>query len=333
MTAPETFTALVLDEVGGKVVPSIKELSADDLPEGEVTVRIAYSTLNYKDGMILHGLGNMVRSYPHVPGIDFAGTVESSGAPGFEPGDEVLVTGFGVGEFHWGGYAQKARARAEWLVKLPEGLTLKRAMALGTAGFTAMLALMDLEKQGLDPNVGEVLVTGAAGGLGSVTVALLASLGYDVVASTGRAQLHDYLRSLGAGTVIERGELAAGPERPLLAQRWGGAVDAVGGATLASILAALKRGGAVAACGLAGGNELHVSVLPFLLRGVKLIGVESSARSATERHEAWRRLAAELPMDALDSMTAVAPLTEVVELGARILEGAVRGRVVIDVNG
>ena len=333
MTAPDTFTALVLDEVGGKVVASIKELSAGELPEGEVTVRIAYSTLNYKDGMILRGLGRMVRSYPHVPGIDFAGSVESSGVPEFKPGDEVLLTGFRVGELHWGGYAQKARVKAEWLVKLPEGLTPGRAMAIGTAGFTSMLAVMALEKEGLSPQAGEVLVTGAAGGVGSVAVALLANLGHDVAASTGRAQLHDYLRSLGARTIIGRGELAAGPERPLLSERWAGAVDSVGGATLASILSALKRGAAVAACGLVGGIELHASVLPFLLRGVKLIGIDSAMCPAELRHEAWRRLVKELPMDALDAMTTVVPLKDVAALAERILEGEVRGRMVVDVNG
>ena len=261
MTTDDKFNALVLDEVDGKVVCAMKELRPDDLPDGDVTVRVAYSDLNYKDGMILGGLGRMVRKYPHIPGIDLSGTVEASSNADFAPGDEVLVTGHYFGERHWGGYTQKARVKGEWLVKLPEGLSLKRAMALGTAGHTAMLALMALEREGLKPDAGEVLVTGAGGGLGGVAVALLANLGYDVAASTGRTELHDRLTDLGAKTIVARDELSGGPARPLMAERWAGAIDSVGGQTLASIVSALKFHTAVGACGLTGGNELTVSML------------------------------------------------------------------------
>ena len=328
-----SFPALMLDETGGTVVPSLRTLTTAELPAGDVVVRIDYSTLNYKDGMILSGLGRMVRKYPHVPGVDFAGEVEASDSPDFRPGDRVVLTGWRVGESHWGGYAGKARVKSEWLVKLPDALSTRRAMAIGTAGFTAMLAVMALEQHGLTPAAeGEVVVTGAAGGVGSVALAMLAHLGYRVAASTGRASTHDYLRSLGAASIIDRAELATPPNKPLAGERWAGAVDAVGGTTLASLLAAMRHRASVAACGLAGGNELHTTLVPFLLRGVNLLGIDSVLSPRAERQQAWRRLTTDLPMDKLDAMTSVAPLAEVPALAARILKGEVRGRLVIDVN-
>ena len=262
-----TFRALVLHEEGGKVIPRIESVDETRLPPGEVTVAVECSTLNYKDGMILQGIGRLVRSYPHVPGIDFAGTVERSESPEFAPGDPVILTGWRVGETQWGGYGEKARVKASHLVRRPEGLTARQAMAIGTAGFTAMLAVLALERHGLCPSAGDVLVTGAAGGVGGIAVALLSKLGYRVVASTGRAELRDYLSGLGATELIDRAALSEKPSRPLDGERWTGAVDAVGGTTLATILTQLKYRAAVAACGLAGGSELPATVIPFLLRG------------------------------------------------------------------
>lgn len=329
----EHFTALVLDDTNGKVSASIRPVSVAELPPGDVTVRIAYSTLNYKDGLVLNGLGRLVRQYPHVPGIDFAGTVEASDSPAWTVGDKVILTGWRVGETRWGGYAQRARVQGEWLVPLPAGLTPRRAMALGTAGLTAQLAVMALEEHGLSPAAeGEVLVTGAAGGLGSVAVALLARLGYRVAASTGRASQHDYLRGLGAATIVDRAELSAVAAKPLLSERWQGCVDSVGGTTLAHVLATLTLHGAVAACGNAGGIDLATTVLPFLLRGVTLAGIDSAQCPNPRRVEAWRRLAADLPDAVLDGITSEATLSDLPELGARILKGEVRGRVVVDVN-
>ena len=326
------FTALVLHEADGKVEARIERLDEGRLPAGEVEVAVDYSTLNYKDGMILNGLGRLVRHYPHVPGVDFAGTVERSATPDFAPGDKVLVTGWRVGEMQWGGYAQKARIAASMPVKLPGGLTTRRAMAIGTAGFTAMLAVMALEAHGLAPASGEVLVTGAGGGLGSVAVAILARLGYRVTASTGRPETEEYLRGLGAAAVIERAALAGLPARPLDSERWAGAVDSVGSTTLATILTQLRYRGAVAACGLAGGSDLPASVIPFLLRGVKLLGIDSVMAPMPERHEAWRRLVCDLPADKLDAMTEIVPLAALPEFGRRILAGTTRGRIVVDVN-
>ena len=332
MSEGTTFTALVLDEADGKVSASIRELDESSLPEGEVTVAVSHSTLNYKDGMILQGIGRLVRTYPHVPGVDFAGTVLASDSPDYAPGDKVVLTGWRVGEARWGGYAQRARVRADWLVKLPNGMSEREAMAIGTAGFTAMLAVMALEAAGLAPGAGEVLVTGANGGLGGVAVALLSSLGHEVTASTGRPEAADHLRALGAATVIDRAELATPPERPMLSERWAGAVDAVGGTTLASILAALNYRAAVAACGLAGGTKLDTTVIPFLLRGVRLLGIDSVMCPATERRAAWRRLAADLPRDRLESLTELVPLSALPGLAARILKGETRGRIVVDVD-
>jgi len=329
----DAFSALVLDESDRKVSASIKRLTDADLPAGDVTVRVRASGLNYKDGMILKGIGRLVRSYPHVPGIDFGGVVEASDNPAFAPGDEVVLTGWRVGETHWGGYAQKARVAGDWLVTLPAGLTLEQAMAIGTAGFTAMLAVIALERHGLRPDSeGEVLVTGAAGGVGSVAVAVLAQLGYKVAASTGRPSEHDYLRHLGAATIIDRAELSAAPAKPLLAERWSGAIDAVGGTTLASVLATLRYGASVAACGLAGGAEMATTVLPFLLRGVNLLGIDSVMCPPDRRAEAWGRLARDLPLDKLDSLTTRAGLKDLPALADKILAGQVRGRLVIDVD-
>ncbi len=328
-----TFQALVLREEAGKVVPTIQPLAVDDLPAGEVLVRVDYSTLNYKDGLVLNGLGRLVRSYPHVPGIDFAGVVEESASPDYKPGDAVILTGWRVGELHWGGYAQKARVKAEWLVPLPAGLTGRQAMAIGTAGFTAMLAVMALERHGLSPEAeGEVLVTGAGGGLGGVAVAVLSKLGYRVAAVTGRAALHDYLRDLGAATIVDRAEFEGGPAKPLLSERWSGAVDAAGGPTLAAVIAGLRYRASVAACGNAGGIEMKGTVLPFILRGVNLLGIDSVMCPRAERLAAWERLARDLPLERLDRLTTVHPLRDVPELGGKILKGEVKGRTVIDVN-
>lgn len=325
------FRALVLDERDGKVSPSLKTVPDSELPTGDVTVSVTHSTLNYKDGLILAGLGRIVRKYPHVPGIDFAGVVESSSSSAFKPGDQVVLTGWRVGEWYWGGYAQKARVKSEWLVPLPTGMSAQQAMAIGTAGFTAMLAVIALERHGLRPDAGEVLVTGAGGGLGSVAVAILAKLGYKVAASTGRAETHDHLNHLGAATILNRAETVAPPGKPLVTERWAGCVDTVGGAVVAGVLPAVKYGGSVAACGNAGGNDVPANILPFLLRGVNLLGIDSAVKPMPERREAWARLTRDLPLDKLDAMTTVIGLKDVVDWGGKILKGQVRGRVVIDV--
>jgi acrylyl-CoA reductase (NADPH) len=327
-----TFRALVLHEESGKVVPHIEAVDEDRLPAGEVTVAVECSTLNYKDGMILQGLGRLVRRYPHVPGVDFAGTVERSDSPEFKPGDPVILTGWRVGETQWGGYAEKARVPASYLVRRPEGISSRHAMAIGTAGFTAMLAVIALERHGLKPDAGDVLVTGAAGGVGSVAVALLSRLGHRVVASTGRPEQGDYLTELGAADLIDRATLAAKPSRPLDAERWAGAIDAVGGTALATILTQLKYRASVAACGLAGGSDLPATVIPFLLRGVNLLGIDSVMCPRDERIEAWQRLARDLPLDKLDRMTETVPLSALPGLAPKILGGATRGRIVVDVT-
>jgi acrylyl-CoA reductase (NADPH) len=326
-----TFRALVLHEAGGKVSSRLETVDDDRLPEGEVTVAVEYSTLNYKDGMILQGQGRLVRAYPHVPGVDFAGTVEASKSPSFKRGDKVVLTGWRVGEMQWGGYAEKARVKADQLVPLPRGLTTRQAMAIGTAGFTAMLAVIALEKHGLVLG-GEVLVTGSTGGVGSTAIALLSSLGHKVVASTGRIALKSYLEGLGASEVIDRAAFATAPARPLDRERWDGAIDAVGSATLATILTQLKYRASVAACGLAGGNDLPTTVIPFLLRGVNLLGIDSVMCPKEPRIEAWRRLTKDLPLDRLDRMIEEIPLSQVAGLAPRILGGQIRGRTVIDVH-
>jgi acrylyl-CoA reductase (NADPH) len=320
----------MLHEEGGKVVSRLETVDESRLPPGEVTVAVEYSTLNYKDGMILEGQGRLVRAYPHVPGVDFAGTVLRSDSPEFRPGDPVIQTGWRVGELHWGGYAERARVKADYLVRRPDGLTAKQAMAIGTAGFTAMLAVIALEKHGLTPAAGDVLVTGAAGGVGSIAVSLLAALGYRVAASTGRPELREYLAGLGAAEVIDRAALAVKPVRPLDRERWAGAVDAVGGMTLATVLTQLKYRGSVAACGLAGGSDLPATVIPFLLRGVNLLGIDSVMCPHDERVEAWDRLTHGLPLAKLEAMTQTVPLAEVPALAPRILKGEVRGRIVVD---
>jgi acrylyl-CoA reductase (NADPH) len=327
------FRALVLHEEGGKVVPRIEAVDEARLPVGEVTVAVECSTLNYKDGMILQGLGRLVRNYPHVPGIDFAGTVERSDSPEFRPGDPVILTGWRVGETRWGGYGEKARVPASYLVRRPEGISARQAMAIGTAGFTAMLAVIALERHGLRPEAGDAVVTGAAGGVGSVATAVLSKLGYRVVASTGRPEQRDYLTGLGAAELIDRATLAEKPSRPLDAERWAGAIDAVGGTTLATILTQLKYRASVAACGLAGGSDLPATVLPFLLRGVNLLGIDSVMCPQVERVEAWRRLASDLSLDKLDRMIEIVRLAELPELAPKILGGATRGRIVVNLTG
>lgn len=327
-----SFKAIVLEEATGGVSVVQKTLDDSMLPPGDVTVAVEYSTINYKDGLILAGRGRLVRQFPHVPGIDFAGTVETSSAAAFKPGDKVILTGWRVGETHWGGYAQKARLKSEWLVPVPKGMTTLQAMGIGTAGFTAMLSVMALEAHGVTPDQGEVVVTGAAGGVGSVAVALLAKLGYTVAASTGRPETHDYLRALGAKTVIDRAELAAESTRPLLSERWAGGIDTVGSHTLANVLAQIKYRGSVAACGLAGGADLKTTVTPFIIRGVNLLGIDSVMCPAPIRRAAWQRLAQDLDMAKLDSMIRRATLGELPALAGQILKGQVRGRVVVDVN-
>ena len=327
-----SFQALVLREADGRVTPAIETLTEDALPDGDVTVQVEYSTLNYKDGMVLGGVGRLVRAYPHVPGIDFAGTVLSSRAERYKPGDRVVLTGWRVGETHWGGYAQRARVRGDWLVKLPDGLDAKDAMAIGTAGLTAMLAVLALEEHGLRPGAGPVLVTGAAGGVGSMAVALLAGLGHEVAATTGRPQTADYLRSLGASRIVERAALAETTNRPLEAETWAGAIDSVGGTTLARLLGQMKHSASVAACGLAGGVGLPASVVPFLLRGIKLLGIDSVLQPYDRRVQAWDRLARDLPRKRLAEMTSLCALADLPAKGADILKGQIRGRLVVDVN-
>ncbi|QFT72822.1 MULTISPECIES: acryloyl-CoA reductase [unclassified Ruegeria] len=329
------FNALVMDkdEESGLATGSIKQLSVDDLPHGDVTVAVEYSTVNYKDGLCLSPKGGgLVRAYPHVPGIDYAGTVEASSDDRYKPGDKVVLTGWRVGEAHWGGYSQKANARADWLVPLPDGLTTRQAMAVGTAGFTAMLAVMALEDHGLTPDRGPVLVTGAAGGVGSVATAILGNLGYEVAAVTGRPETGDYLKSLGATTIVPRDDLNETTKRPLESETWAGCVDAVGGAMLARVLGQMKYGCSVAAVGLAGGAALPATVIPFLLRGVNLLGIDSVMQPYDNRVRAWKRIATDLPMDKLEAMVQPAGLSDLPQLGADILKGQVKGRVVVDVN-
>ncbi|WP_430469544.1 MDR family oxidoreductase [Thalassospira lucentensis] len=328
----DAFRALVLDQKDKKVTVEFRNLTTDDLPDGDVLVRVKWSTLNYKDGMILNGLGRLVRTYPHVPGVDFSGEVVSSSDARYKPGDEVVLTGWRVGEAHWGGYGQMARVKADWLVPLPEGLDAAQAMSIGTAGFTSMLAVMALEEQGISPKQdGEVLVTGAAGGVGSVAVSILSALGYRVAASTGRAETHAYLRELGATTIIDRNELTD-TSKPLLAERWIGAIDSVGSTTLAHVLSEMKYHGVVAACGLAGGADLPGTVIPFLLRGVRLIGIDSVMCPYATRIRAWERLAKELPIGQLNAATTKVSLRDVVPWGEKILEGQIKGRLLIDVQ-
>jgi acrylyl-CoA reductase (NADPH) len=302
-----------------------------DLMDGDVVVRVSQSTVNYKDGLALSGKSAVIRRFPMVLGIDLAGVVERSSHPGFAPGDEVIVNGYGLSETHFGGYAEKARLKGEWLVKLPAGLSRSEAMAIGTAGYTAMLCVMALERHGLAPAAGPVLVTGAAGGVGSTAVSLLASRGWKVIASTGRASEADYLKSLGAAEILDRATLSA-PGKPLGKELWAAAVDSVGSTTLANVLAQTRYGGAVAACGLAGGMDLPATVAPFILRSVALLGVDSVQRPMPDRLEAWRRLAAELDRAKLAAITHTIPFDEVFEAGRRILKGEIRGRTVVTIG-
>lgn len=328
------FRALVLEkDAEGQAVSSLQELDDARLPEGEVTVAVRYSTLNYKDGLCLSPSGGgLVRNWPHVAGIDFAGVVEDSRDPRYKPGDAVVLTGWRVGEAFWGGYATKARVKADWLVPLPAGLSLRQTMAIGTAGLTAMLALMALEAHGLVPGAGEVLVTGAAGGVGSVAVSLLAARGYQVAAVTGRPETESWLRDLGATRIVPRGDLTEVVKRPLEAETWAGCIDAVGGSMLARVLGQMKHRASVAAVGNAGGLAVPASIIPFLLRGVNLLGIDSAQSPFEERSRAWARLAAELPLDRLEGTLREVGLAEVPALGAAILKGAVQGRVVVDVT-
>ncbi len=324
---------LVEKSEDGKTSASVQEIDAGRLPDGDVTVAVEYSTVNYKDGLCIGPGGGLVRQYPHVPGIDFAGTVEASDDPRYAPGDKVVLTGWRVGEVHWGGYAEKARVKADWLVPLPDGLTTRQAMAVGTAGFTAMLAVMALEDHGLAPAKGEVLVTGATGGVGSVATAILANLGYEVAGVSGKATAEAYLKDLGASRIVPRDEIAETVKRPLETETWAGCVDAVGGAMLARVLGQMKYGGSVAAVGLAGGAGLPATVIPFLLRGVNLLGIDSVMQPTPARLRAWERVAKDLPMDKLEAMVVPATLDDLPRLGAEILSGGVQGRVVVDVNG
>jgi acrylyl-CoA reductase (NADPH) len=321
------FKALVVEkDAAGVTHATVQEIADDRLPSGDVTVAVEYSTLNYKDGLCIGPGGGLVRTYPHVPGIDFAGTVLASDDPRYKAGDAVVLTGWRVG------YATRARVKADWLVPLPAGVSTKQAMAVGTAGFTSMLAVMALEEHGLTPDKGEVLVTGAAGGVGSVAVAILARLGYSVAAVTGRPETEPYLRDLGATRIVPRADLAEVVKRPLESEVWAGCIDAVGGAMLARILGQMKMDASVAAVGLAGGADLPASVVPFLLRGVNLLGINSVFVPYARRVLAWDRIARDLPMGKLEAMVKMATLADLPALGAAILRGDVQGRVVVDVN-
>lgn len=326
------FKALVVRKAeDGVVSQAVEELDEAALPDGDVTVKVEYSTLNYKDGLCMHGKGGLVRAFPHVPGVDFSGVVEQSADPRYQPGDRVVLTGWRVGEVWWGGYATLARVKADWLVKLPEAISTRQAMAVGTAGLTSMLAVIALEKAGLAPDQGEVVVTGAAGGVGSVAVAILAKLGYQVAAVTGRPETEDYLRDLGATAIIPRAELAEANSKPLESERFAAGIDAVGGDMLMRVLKQTKYNGSVAAIGLAAGAAVpSFTVIPFLLRGVNLLGIDSVMRPYSQRVEAWSRLASDLPMDKLDAMVTEHGLAEMPALGAAILKGGVKGRVVVN---
>ena len=328
-----SFNALVVEkDAEGKTTAGIQQLTEDRLPQGNVLVNVEYSTINYKDGLCVGPGGGLVREYPHVPGIDFAGTVESSEDNRFNAGDTVVLTGWRVGEVWWGGYSQKASVNADWLVPLPKNLSTRNAMAVGTAGLTAMLAIMALENHGLQKSDGPVLVTGAAGGVGSVATAILAKIGYEVACVTGRSETADYLKSLGATQIIPREELNETVKRPLEQETWAGCVDAVGGTMLARLLGQIKYGKSVAAVGLAGGMEVPATIIPFLLRGINLLGIDSVMKPYEDRLQAWTRISQDLPIEKLESMIQTVSLNEVPALGKDILKGQVKGRVVVDVN-
>ena len=327
-----TFKAIVIDKAEAGQSVRLTDFDEKDLMDGDVTVAVEYSTVNYKDGLAVTGKAPVVRRFPMIAGVDFSGTVESSSHPAWKPGDKVILNGWGLGETHLGAYAGKARVRGDWLVRLPANMSARDAMAIGTAGYTAMLSVLALERGGITPARGAIVVTGAAGGVGSVAVAILAKLGYTVIASTGRPAEADYLNGLGASEIIDRKELA-GPARPLAKERWAGGIDAVGSTTLANVLSMTRYGGVIAACGLAGGMDLPTSVAPFILRGVSLIGIDSVMCPLPLRQEAWRRLDQDLAKDdRLAAMTTEIGLGDVIDAGKRIVEGQVRGRIVVKIG-
>ena len=325
-----TFKAVVIEKADSGQTVALTDFDETQLMEGDVTVAVEWSTVNYKDGLALTGRAPVVRKWPMIAGVDLAGTVENSAHPDWKPGDKVILNGWGLGETHFGAYAQKARVKGDWLVRLPASMSTRDAMAIGTAGYTAMLAVMALERYGLKPESGPLVVTGAAGGVGSVAVAILAKFGFQVTASTGRPEEADYLKRLGAVEVIERKELT-GPVRPLAKERWAGGVDSVGSTTLANVLSMIRYRGAVAACGLAGGMDLPTSVAPFILRGVALLGIDSVYRPRADREEAWRRLEFDLDRAKLSEMTTEIGLADVIEAGRQIVEGQVRGRITVKI--
>lgn len=320
------FRAVVATQPGPA---TLQVLTDEDLPAGDVTVNVSHSALNYKDGLAVTGKGKIMRSYPMVAGIDLAGTIDTSESPDWSPGDEVIITGHGLSEHHPGGFTERQRVRSEWLTAKPEALSFEQATAIGTAGITAMLCILALEHHGLDPDDGPVVVTGAGGGVGSLAIILLNGLDYDVTASTGRAPIHDHLRSIGANTIIGRYQLAE-TAAALESEQWAGGIDTVGSNTLANLLAQTRYGGAIAACGLAGGSDLPTTVFPFILRNVALLGIDSNQSPAKQRERAWQRLATDLDLDLLEAITTVEPLTRVAELAEQILAGQTLGRVVID---
>jgi acrylyl-CoA reductase (NADPH) len=327
-----TFKAIVIEKAEGGQKVALTEFDEANLMDGDVTVRVEWSTVNYKDGLAITGKAPVVRRWPMIGGVDFAGTVEASSHPDWKPGDKVILNGWGLGETHLGAYAQKARVKGDWLVRLPASMSTRDAMAIGTAGYTAMLSAIALERYGLKPASGPPLVvTGAAGGVGSVAVAILAKLGYQVTASTGRPEEADYLKRLGAAEIIERKELA-GPVRPLAKERWAGGVDTVGSTTLGNVLSMIRYRGAVAACGLAGGMDLPTSVAPFILRGVALLGIDSVQRPRADREEAWKRLEFDLDRGKLAEMTTEIGLADVIEAGKQIVDGRIRGRIVVKIG-
>ena len=326
-----TFKAVRIDKAEKGTTAALTQFDEADLMDGDVTVRVEWSTLNYKDGLALTGKAPVVRRFPMIAGIDFAGTVEQSSHPAWKAGDKVICNGWGMGETHLGAYAEKARVKGDWLVRLPDGMSARDAMAIGTAGYTAMLSVLALEKHGLTPADGPMVVTGAAGGVGSVAIAVLSKLGYQVIASTGRAAEADYLRSLGATEIIDRNELSS-PAKPLAKERWAGGVDSVGSTTLANLLSMTKYRGAIAACGLAAGMDLPSSVAPFILRGVCLLGIDSVMCPLELRKQAWQRLASDLDRSKLAEITHEINLDEVIAAGPRILGGQVRGRIVVKIS-
>jgi len=326
-----TFKAIVIEKADSGQTVALKDFDEANLMEGDVDVAVEWSTVNYKDGLAVTGKAPVVRRWPMIAGVDLAGTVEKSSNPEWKPGDKVILNGWGLGETHLGAYAEQARVKGDWLVRLPSTMSTRDAMAIGTAGYTAMLAVMALEKHGLTPKSGPLVVTGAAGGVGSVAIAVLAKLGFDVTASTGRPEEADYLKRLGAKEIIERKELGGTP-RPLAKERWAGGIDSVGSATLANVLSMIRYRGAVAACGLAGGMDLPASVAPFILRGVSLLGIDSVYRPRPDRDAAWRRLETDLDRAKLNEMTAEIGLSDVMEAGRLIVDGRVRGRIVVKIG-